>query len=280
MHQRSFAQGIVYQNVIDQRNSLNIPDQTRKDLQVKNSKSTFMKNVLKAWLKKNQLTPDPNDYTASVVSNGSVGVDQIIAEIVADGIELKSETILNALNRFNSKAASMVLSGYNVNTGLVYMRPVIKGAFYGKTWNPEVNSVYISITQGSALRTAVAETTVEILGEQADPLEIYSVTDPTTGKTDGTLTKGRNAEIKGSYLKIAGDNEACGVTLTNTSTQEATKLAATDIVLNEPSRLLIFVPATLVAGEYELTVTTQYTGGGSTLKEPRTTTFGSSIVIA
>lgn len=75
-----------------------------------------MKNVLKAWLKKNQLTPDPNDYTASVVSNGSVGVDQIIAEIVTDGIELKSETILNALNRFNSKAASMVLSGYNVNT--------------------------------------------------------------------------------------------------------------------------------------------------------------------
>jgi hypothetical protein len=239
-----------------------------------------MKNVLKAWLKKNQLTPDPNDYTASVVSNGSVGADQIIAEIIADGIEIKSETILNAINRFNSKAASMVLSGYNVNTGLVYMRPVIKGVFYGKTWNPEVNSVYISITQGSALRTAVAETTVEILGEQSDPLEIFSVTDQTTGKTDGTLTKGRNAEIKGAYLKIAGDNEACGIAFVNTTTQEATKLAATDIVLNEPSRLLIFVPASLAAGEYELTVTTQYTGGGSTLKEPRVTTFGSSIIIA
>lgn len=239
-----------------------------------------MKNVLKAWLKKNQLTSDPNDYTASVVSNGSVGVDQIINEIIADGIELRSETILNALNRFNSKAASMVLSGCNVNTGLVYMRPVIKGPFYGKTWNPEVNSVYISITQGVALRAAVAETTVEILGEQSDPLEIYGITDQTTGKTDGNLTKGRNAEIKGSYLKIAGDNEACGITIVNTATQEATKLATTDIVLNDPSRLLIFVPATLAAGEYELTVVTQYTGGGNLLKQPRSATLGIPVTVS
>jgi hypothetical protein len=239
-----------------------------------------MKNILKAWLKKNQLTPDPNDYTASVVSNGSVGVDQIIKEIIADGIELKSDTILNALTRFNSKAASLALSGYNVNTGLVYMRPVIKGPFYGKTWDPEVNSVYISITQGVDLRTAVAETTVEILGEQSDPLEIYSISDQTTGKTDGTLTKGRIAEIKGSYLKIAGDNQACGIAFVNTTTQESTKLPTTDIVTNEPSRLLIYVPATLVAGEYELTVTTQYSGGGNLLKQPRTATFGTLVTVS
>ena len=239
-----------------------------------------MKNTLKAWLKKNQLTSDPNDYSATVVSSGSVNIDDIIDEIINDGSELKKETILSVVTRFNSKAASMVLSGYNVNTGLVYMRPVIKGAFYGKTWDPEINSVYISIRQGASLRTEVAETTVEILGEQSDPLEIYSVTDQTTGNTDGTLTKGRNAEIKGSHLKIAGDNEACGITFTNTTTQEETKLATTDIVLNEPSRLLIFVPATLVAGEYELTVTTQYSGGGTPLKEPRSVTFGTPIVIS
>ena len=239
-----------------------------------------MKNILKAWLKKNPLTPDPNDYTATVVSSGSVGVDQIIDEIVSDGIEQKRETILNIVTRFNNKAADLALSGYNVNTGLVYMRPIIKGPFYGKTWDPAVNSVYVSITQGIELREAVAETTVEILGIQSDPIEILSVTDQTTGKTDGTLTKGRNAELKGSYLKIAGDNEACGISFTNTATQEVTKLAATDMVLNEPSRLLIFVPATLVAGEYELTVTTQYSGSTRLLTQPRSASFGSPIVIA
>jgi hypothetical protein len=239
-----------------------------------------MKKTLKAWLRKNLLTEDPNDYTASVAGNGSVGVTNIIDEMVNEGMELKRETVLDIITRYNRTAADMVLSGYNVNTGLVYMRSIVKGPFYGKTWNPEVNSVYVSISQGYDLRKAVAETTVEILGEQADPMEIYSLTDQTTQLTDGTLTKGRNAELKGSYLKIAGDNPACGITFRNAATQAETKLVASDIVLNEPSRLLIFVPDSLIAGEYELAVSTQYSGGGKQLNQPRTTSFSLPIVIS
>ena len=44
------------------------------------------------------------------------------------------------------------------------------------------------------------------------------------------------------------------------------------IVLNEPSRLIILLPASLEDGEYMLTVTTQYRGGGGALlKTPRST---------
>ena len=238
-----------------------------------------MKKTLKAWLRKNTLTDDPNDFTATPDSNGSVGTKDILDEMVSEGMEVKRETALDIITRYNRIAADMVLSGYNVNTGLVYMHPVIKGVFYDKTWNPLVNSVYISINQGLDLRNAVAETNVEILGEQTDPLEIYSLTDTTTGKNDGTLTSGRNAELKGSYLKIAGDNPNCGITFRNIATSDIAKLSASDIVLNEPSRLLILVPGNLVTGEYELTVTTQFTGGGRTLKQPRSATFGSPVVI-
>jgi hypothetical protein len=157
-----------------------------------------MKKTLNAWLKKNLLTEDPKDYVASVQKKGSIGISEIVDELVSEGMEIKRETVIDIISRFNRKAADLVLSGYNVNTGLVYMRPVVKGVFYDKTWNPETNSVYIAINQGLDLRNAVAETVVEIMGEQAEPLEIYSITDSMTGKTDGTLTKGRNAEIKGS----------------------------------------------------------------------------------
>lgn len=238
-----------------------------------------MSKILKAWLRKNLLTEDSNDYTAIVSINGSVGMSEIVDELVKEGMEVKRETVIDILTRFNRKTAELVVSGYNVNTGLVYMRPIIKGVFYGKTWNPEVNSVYVTINQGVELRAAIAETNVEILGEQSDPLEILSLTDTTTGKTDGTLTKGRNAELKGSYLKIAGDHPDCGVTFRNTATQVVTKLATGDIVLNEPSRLLILVPASLEAGEYELTVTTQFTGGNTLLKAPRKVTLGIPVII-
>jgi hypothetical protein len=238
-----------------------------------------MEKVLKAWLKKNHLTPDPNDFTASAVSSGSVGVKNIIDELVNEGMELKRETVLDIITRFNRKAADLVLSGYNVNTGLVYMRSVIKGQFFGKTWNPELNSVYVSITQGLDLRQAVADTRVEILGEQADLIELLSITDSTTGKTDGTLTRGRNVELKGSLLKVVGDHPACGISFMNTATQAITMLDKADIVLNEPSRLLIIIPATIEAGEYELTVSTQFAGGGNNLKQPRSVTLGIPVVV-
>lgn len=239
-----------------------------------------MKKVLKAWLRKNQLTADPNDYMASADVIDSVDLRAIVDELVKEGMEIKRETVVDIISRYNRKAAELVVSGYNVNTGLVYMRPVIKGAFYEKVWNPETNPVYVAINQGMDLRNAIAETTVEIQGIQSDPLEIISLTDSTTGKTDGALTKGRNAELKGSYLKIVGENADCGVSFTNTATKEVTKLDMADIVINEPSRLLILVPATLAAGEYELSVTTQYSGGNNVLKQPRTVQVGMPIVIA
>lgn len=238
-----------------------------------------MNKTLNAWLRKNMLTEDPKDYTASVQSRGSIGITDIVDELVNEGMEIKRETVVDIVTRFNRKAADMALSGYNVNTGLVYMRSIVKGPFYDKVWNPELNSVYVTINQGYDLRAAVAETTVEILGVQADPLEIYNITDQTTGKTDGTLTKGRNAELKGSYLKIIGENPDCGIALRNTTTQDITKLTPGDIVLNEPSRLLIFVPGTLVTGEYELSVTTQFTSGSIELKSPRTATLSIPVVI-
>ncbi|MDR1699531.1 MAG: DUF4469 domain-containing protein, partial [Prevotellaceae bacterium] len=167
----------------------------------------------------------------------------------------------------------------NVNNGLVHIRPVIKGAFYGKTWNPQTNSLVASITPGAALRKAIAETEVVILGEQPDMLNILGLTDTSTGNTDGALTKGRNAEIKGTYLKIAGDDPSCGITFTNIETKAAIRLSPADIVLNEPSRLLILLPATLASGEYELTVTTQFTGAGRLLKQPRSAVFGLPVIV-
>ena len=235
---------------------------------------------LKAWLKDNPLTQDPKDMTAIVSSNGTLTEDDLLDEIVEEGIELKRDTLKSVVTRYKIKVMDKVLSGCNVNIGLVYLRPVIKGPFYNKTWNPAVNSVQVNIIQGAALRTAIAAATVEILGERADMIELYTIADSTTGSMDGVLTKGRNAELKGSYIKIAGDSSVNGITFRNMTTQMETRLATTDIVLNEPSRLLILVPATLEAGEYELMVTTQFTGSNKLLKQPRSATLNLPVIVS
>lgn len=236
-------------------------------------------NKLNAMLRLNTLTDDKTDFVGVPITNGSLNLVNIVTDLVAEGMEIKAETAIDIITRFNRKAAERVLSGYNVNTGLVYMRPVIKGVFRDRTWNPAAHSVYVAMNQGLELRKAVGETVVTILGEQTEPIAIYSLTDTTTGATDGTLSKGRNAEVKGSYLKIAGSDPTVGITFRNIDTAETVKLEPGDIVLNEPSRLLILVPASLPAGEYELTVTTQFTAGNVLLKQPRSAMFAQPVII-
>lgn len=46
-----------------------------------------------------------------------------------------------------------------------------------------------------------------------------------------------------------------------------------DIVLNEPSRLMLLIPDTLEAGEYEMIFITQFTKSSFLLKSPRTYTY-------
>ena len=238
-----------------------------------------MSYKLKAWLMPNELTPNPDDFNAIIESMGSAAPKDIIRELVAEGMELKPETVLDVVTRYNRKCVEMLFRGYSVNNGIVHMRTAIRGTFHDKKWNAERNSLHVSITQGAALKTAAADTAVEIMGEHPDPISLYTVTDLSTGKTDGTLTRGFNAELRGTYIKIVGDDAACGLYFVNVETSEAIKLDSRYISVNEPSRLMIIVPATMSAGTYELRVTTQFSRGNVALKKPRSTSLPHVIEI-
>jgi hypothetical protein len=238
-----------------------------------------MVRKLKAWLKKNYLTPEKNDFTAVIESFGSINPDGIVDELAADGMELKPETVRDVISRYNRKCIDLTLRGYNVNTGIVYMHATIKGVFYDKTWNPEHHRLHVAISQGTDLRAAVAETTVEIMGEHPDPIALFTITDLSTGKTDGSITRGFNAELKGTYIKIAGEDESCGIYFHNIDTLEDTKLEPQYIAVNDPSRILFITPSTLADGTYELSVITQFTGANKTLKHPRSVSLGYQVTI-
>jgi hypothetical protein len=227
-----------------------------------------MPRKIKAWLKRNKLTTDETDYTVVIESSGSATVRDIIDGLVKEGMELKPETVLDVITRFNRKCLELLLQGCNINTGMVHMRLVAKGVVRGKKWDSEHNRLYVSITQGAEMRAAVADTTVEIMGESPDPLVLYSVAAVPKGKTDDfKLKRGFNAELKGEFIKIVG-NDTCGIYFRNVDTAKEIKLEPEYIPINERSRVLIIVPATMEPGMYELRVTTQFSTN-KLLKDPR-----------
>lgn len=227
------------------------------------------KNVIKAWLADNTVTTDDKSDKIFIVETGQTyDLDGIIEQMHDEESGLRQETILHVVNLYNRKLTQLLLNGNNVNAGLFYAVPKLRGTAVGGKWDPEHNSIYVSFTQGADLRKSIAETTVEVLGEKANVMYILEIEDRDTGLKDGTVTAGRGVFVRGASLKVVGDDPSVGITLTPAE-GEPVKLAENDIFVNNPSELLLILPANLATGTYTLTVTTQYSRSSVLLKTPR-----------
>jgi hypothetical protein len=118
---------------------------------------------------------------------------------------------------------------------------------------------------------------VEILGVADTDATVEQVIDVKTGSVNDLLTPNRNLKIAGHKIKVAGDSAANGIYFVNRSTSERTRVDDSDVVVNNPSELIVVIPA-LEAGTYLLEITTQYSVG-LMLKEPRTAKFDKPLTV-
>lgn len=236
-----------------------------------------MKHTLKGWLVNNSVTTDnTEDKILQLESAGNATLADVLDEMKKEDTGLRQETINHVVELYHRVLTDLVLSGYNVNTGLFYMSPAFRGVVEGGAWDPQKNSIYVSIVQGKALREAIEQTGVQILGDKQSVMYIAEGEDASTRATDRTATPGRNYILTGRMLKVVGDDPSVGITLTDADGTE-TRLAADMLAVNNPSRLVILLPTGLADGAYTLTVTTQYSGTSTPLKTPRS--VSTSIVV-
>jgi hypothetical protein len=236
---------------------------------------------IKVWLYDNRLTPDnPNDYIARVESERSLSVSDICETAVTrGGADISAATMEHGVNLFFKEMGYQLCDGYSVNTGWFVANVQIRGTFDSpaETFNPEKHGLLFEFHQGARLRKELEQVSVEVLGVADTGSEIAQVTDVKTGSINDLLTPGRNLKITGAKLKIAGENIDNGVWFVDPASGARTKVDATDVVVNNPSELIVVIPD-LSAGAYQLEVTTQY-AVSSLLKEPRTAVFGRMLTV-
>lgn len=203
-----------------------------------------------------------------LASAGSLTLDDVLEEMYKQDTGLRPETLHHSVTLYHRVLMDLILNGYSVNTGLFRAVAQLTGVIEGGVWNKERNSIYVSLTQDKVLREEIAKTSVEILGEKSNIMYILETEDKKTGLKDGSATAGRNFFVRSAMLKVVGDDESVGVTLTNAA-KAVTKLTDDLITINNPSSLTLLLPADLAEGEYTLTVTTQYSTSNRLLKTPR-----------
>jgi hypothetical protein len=238
-------------------------------------------HTIKAHLYENALTADPNDYVARVSSERSLGVKDICESAVArGGADVSASAMEHAVSLFLKEMGYQLCDGFGVNTGWFSAAPHIKGSFHSpdEHFDHAKQRVLFEMQQGAELRKELELVSVDVLGVAEVGLHIAQVVDVKTGSINDLLTPSRNLKISGHKLKIAGSNPANGVCFVAEGTGARYLVEASDIVTNNPSELIVVIPA-LPAGAYKLKVSTQFTNSVP-LKEPRTAIFDRPLTVA
>lgn len=215
---------------------------------------------------------DPNDKIFVIVSLGTADKERIIAEMMDMNPGVEPEMMRLVLDLEKRAVKRLLLNGMRVNNGLFEAVPQCRGLVRGTAWDPEANEIYVNFTQGKELREAIADVVVNVIGEKGAAMYLSSSLDAATGLGLFNATAGANLTLTGKNIKVVGDDPSVGITLTDSEGTE-TRIKAGAIGLNQPSKLIFLVPATLAAGDYTLTITTQFGGNSnSLLKTPRALT--------
>lgn len=225
---------------------------------------------LYADLYDNALTEKEGDCVARPRINGTLHNADIARRIVEKRTEYRAETIENILRMADDEKSLAIASGMSVVDGIGQYIVQIKGVFAKATdpFDAEKHSLTVAYTSGKTLRKRLLETEVVTNGAATVGPVIGGLTDSSTGKDDGTFTPGMPIVVGGSNIKISGTNEANGFYFVPAA-EGNTPVKAKVIVHNNPSQLTVMVPADLAAGDYYISITTQY-GRTANVKEPRT----------
>ena len=239
------------------------------------------RHTIKAYLYDNLLTPDPNDFTARVSSERSLSVADIChSTATRGGADVSDAAMSHAVELFLKEMAYRLCDGFAVNTGYFTAMPVVRGVFLNpnETFDPQRHTLQFQFTQGELMRREIEDVEVKIMGVAETGLYIGQVEDMKSRTVNEVLTPGFNLRVTGTKLRVVGDKPGVGIFFRETATNTATKVDEGDIVINNPSELMIIIPA-LPAGTYQLEVTTQYSMGKQWLKEPRTSVFEKTLTV-
>jgi hypothetical protein len=221
------------------------------------------------------LTARKDDRSGRVVSTGSLKIDDLIAIAVTRRSDINAVTMKAVYGILREIALEEVCNAKHVEFGLAYNSLGVEGVFIGDhpTWDREKDHLVFVSTAAADVRQALKNIEVEILGMASSGIFINSLTDIVSGEINTRLTPGGGVKLVGSKMKLVGASADVGIHLKEINTEAVVNIPATSILDNEPSKMLFIVPANLPAGDYKLSITTQFANHTIQLKEPRTYTF-------
>ncbi len=218
------------------------------------------------------VTARKDDRFGRVLSPKHRSLNDLIDIAAKRRTDLNPATIRTSVELIWEVAQDELDTGATVDIGMVNLGVGVTGVFEGDhaQWDRTKHNLSVIANPKASLRRRINSNTVKVRGMAPVGIAVNTLTDVTTGEVNTRITPGGGVNLTGSRIKIAGDHASNGIALRNVDTLELTLIPGNTILVNDPSKMSFVVPASLPTGEYQLVITTQYSGGGTSLKEPRT----------
>lgn len=239
------------------------------------------KNTLLVELYDLAITPGSNKCFGKVLTKKFLKEDDLIEIAVKRRTELNPSTLRAAIEILHEIAMEELLNGASVNFGPWIFKLSVNGAFAPEKpeWNSEEHKVVLQVTPTTKLYREMEKVEVKVRGMAPVSTCINTVRELPNGKINESITRGNAVELKGVKLKIAGDNPANGIRLTNTASGETTVIPAGRMVENLPKNIIFILPETMESGDYQLELTTQYSNGSTLTKQRRSYRFNTIVKV-
>jgi hypothetical protein len=233
------------------------------------------KNTVFVELYDLKISEKADDRFGRVVTTQSLHEGDLINIAVKRRTDINPTTLRASLDILKEIAIEEIVTGASVQFGLGFFSLDVKGIFIGDhaQWNPEVNSLRVKTAPGVDLRTAIRDAHVKVLGRARSGIVINNLIDKTSGEENTRLTPGGGINLTGSKIRIAGESAENGIRLIEQSSGAITRIPTESVLINDPKKITFIVPGDLPAGDYKLSLTTQYSTAATTLKEPRAYLF-------
>lgn len=214
-------------------------------------------------LQKNQFAKDGTESFYGKVERYTYSTQNILNVMVETIPLVDLGTIASVLNAYANTVLKVLSAGNAVKLGELGTFYIAgKGSVDSETGKPGLT---VKFTATKTLKDAVQNIEIASTEYITPSGMIASVTDVSTGKTDGTLTTNGSVLIEGSSLKVGGEKSGIWFASVdengNISSDENSWIKVESaLIYNLPSKLLFAIPQSLTTSKYKIVVRTRYAG--------------------
>jgi hypothetical protein len=211
-------------------------------------------------------------YIGRVKDEAMLGIPELVASLKNRvGFTGKAEDALSYFLQIMAEAKFRLCDGFSINFGPFSVHPHVGGTWdkVNEEFDRKKHPVSFRYRTRTEMRELAAEIEVEVDGLADAQGYIDEVTDVSTEAVNEVLTPGGEFIISGDKIRIAGDHGDCGIYFVSAADAGQKVKFSGHLAENTPAGLIGIIPA-LAAGAWKIQVVTQYTSGGTLLKEPRT----------